>query len=343
MRRRYREAGVDLDEARRAVELIGRAAASTSNASVLGGIGGFGSLFRFDPAPYPEPVLVASTDSVGTKLKVALALGRHDTIGVDVVNHCINDIAVQGADPLFFLDYIGIGRLRAEVVEEIVAGVAAACAAAGIPLVGGETAEMPDLYAGEDYDLAGFIVGVVARRDVIDGRAVRGGDALMGLPSSGLHTNGYSLARRVLPVHEWGRMAPGLERSIGDELLEPHRSYLDEIRILRRSLRRAGGDLLALAHLTGGGWVDNIPRTLPAGLGVEIESGSWRVPPIFSLIQQRGDIPDEEMVRTFNLGIGLTAVVRPEMVPAVQAALPEAVRVGTVVPVADGQPRVAFV
>ncbi|HEX2142453.1 MAG TPA: phosphoribosylformylglycinamidine cyclo-ligase, partial [Candidatus Limnocylindria bacterium] len=287
MRRRYREAGVDLDEARRAVELIGRAAASTATPSVIGGVGGFGSLFRFDPAPYPDPVLVASTDGVGTKLKVALTLGRHDTIGVDLVNHCINDIAVQGAEPLFFLDYLGTGRLRAEVAEEIVGGIAAACAAAGVALVGGETAELPDLYQGDDYDLAGFIVGVVSRREVIDGKGVRGGDALMGLPSSGLHTNGYSLARRVLPAAEWDRSAPGLERSIGEELLEPHRSYLDEIRILRRALRRSGSDLLALAHLTGGGWVDNIPRTLPAGLGVEVESGSWPVPRIFSLIQER--------------------------------------------------------
>ncbi|HEX6130028.1 MAG TPA: phosphoribosylformylglycinamidine cyclo-ligase [Candidatus Limnocylindria bacterium] len=339
----YRRAGVDVDEARRAVELIGRAAASTATPAVLSGIGGFGSLFRFDPDPYPEPVLVASTDGVGTKLKVAVALGRHGTIGVDLVNHCINDIAVQGADPLFFLDYLATGTLRAEVAEEVVGGVAAACAAAGVALVGGETAEMPDLYHGEDYDLAGFIVGVVARRDLIDGSGVRAGDALLGLPSSGLHTNGYSLVRRVLRHDEWHRTAPGLERTIGEELLEPHRSYLDEIRGLRRALREAGGDLLALAHITGGGWTDNIPRTLPDGLGVEVESGSWRVPRIFSLIQERGDIPDAEMVRTFNLGIGLTAVVRPELVEAAQRAVPEAVRVGTVVPVSNGRPRVDFV
>jgi phosphoribosylformylglycinamidine cyclo-ligase len=338
----YRRAGVDVDEARRAVELIGRAAAATATPSVLGGIGGFGSLFRFDPEPYPEPVLVASTDGVGTKLKVAVALGRHDTIGVDLVNHCINDIAVQGADPLFFLDYLATGTLRADVAEEIVGGIAAACAAAGIALVGGETAEMPDLYHGDDYDLAGFIVGVVARADVIDGSGVRAGDALLGLPSSGLHTNGYSLVRRVLRPDEWHREAPGLGRSIGEELLEPHRSYLDEIRALRRALRAAGGDLLAMAHITGGGWVDNIPRTLPAGLGVEVETGSWTVPPIFSLLQQGGDIADAEMVRTFNLGIGLTAVLRPELVAAAVAAVPEAVRVGTVVPVAEDAPRVAF-
>jgi phosphoribosylformylglycinamidine cyclo-ligase len=331
-----------VDEARRAVELIGKAAASTATPSVLGGIGGFGSLFRFDPEPYPDPVLVASTDGVGTKLKVAVVLGRHDTIGIDLVNHCINDIAVQGADPLFFLDYLATGTLRAEVAEEIVGGIAAACAAAGVALVGGETAEMPDLYHGDDFDLAGFIVGAVARKDVIDGSGVRAGDALLGLPSSGLHTNGYSLVRRVLRPDEWSRSAAGLERTIGEELLEPHRSYLDEIRALRRALRDADGDLLALAHITGGGWMDNIPRTLPAGLGVEVETGSWAVPRIFSLLQEAGDIPDTEMVRTFNLGIGLTAVVRPEMVDRAIAAVPEAARVGIVVPVPDDHPRVSF-
>ena len=339
---RYRRAGVDVDEARRAVERIGRAAASTATPSVLGGVGGFGSLFRFDPEPYPDPVLVASTDGVGTKLKVAVALERHDTIGVDLVNHCVNDIAVQGADPLFFLDYLAIGTLRAEVAEEIVGGIAAACLAAGVALVGGETAEMPDIYHGDDFDLAGFIVGVVARRDVIDGSAVRAGDALIGLPSSGLHTNGYSLVRRVLRPDEWLRSAPGLERTLGDELLEPHRSYLDEIRALRRALRAAGGDILTLAHITGGGWIDNIPRTLPAGLGVEVETGTWPVPRIFSLLQEAGDIPDSEMVRTFNLGIGLTAVVKPELLEAALATVPEAVRIGTVVPVADDATRVAF-
>ena len=342
MGRSYREAGVDVEEARRAVELIGRAAASTLTPAVLGGVGGFGSLFRLDPAPYPDPVLVASTDGVGTKLKVAIALERHDTIGVDLVHHCINDIAVQGADPLFFMDYLATAHLRAEVAEEIVGGIANACAAAGVALVGGETAELPDLYQGDDYDLAGFIVGVVARKDVIDGHQVRAGDALIGLPSSGLHTNGYSLARRILPERDWRSSAPGIERTLGDALLEPHRSYLDEIRILRRALRAADGDLLALAHLTGGGWVDNIPRTLPDGLGVEVETGSWHVPRIFSLIQERGDIADDEMVRTFNLGIGLTAVVRPELADAALAAVADAVRVGTVVPVEDGRPRVSF-
>jgi phosphoribosylformylglycinamidine cyclo-ligase len=310
---------------------------------VLGGVGNFGSLFRLDTDPYPEPVLVASTDGVGTKLKVAVALGRHDTIGVDLVHHCINDIAVQGADPLFFLDYLATGRLDAEVAREIVGGIAAACAASGIALVGGETAELPDVYQGDDYDLAGFIVGVAARRDLIDGSGARAGDALLGLPSSGLHTNGYSLVRRVLRQHEWPNRAAGMERTIGAELLEPHRSYLDEIRILRRVLRAAGSDVLSLAHITGGGWVDNIPRTLPDGLGVEVETGSWRVPRIFSLIQERGDIADDEMVRTFNLGIGLTAVIHPAYLSDVLLALPEAVRVGTVVPAATDGSRVAFI
>jgi phosphoribosylformylglycinamidine cyclo-ligase len=250
---------------------------------------------------------------------------------------------VQGADPLFFMDYLATAHLQAEVVEEIVTGIANACVAAGIALVGGETAELPDLYQGDDYDLAGFIVGIVARRDVIDGRGVRAGDALIGLPSSGLHTNGYSLVRKILPERDWVSSGSGIERTIGDELLEPHRSYLDEIRILRRALRAVGGDLLALAHLTGGGWVDNIPRTLPAGLGVEVETGSWPVPRIFSLLQERGDIADEEMVRTFNLGIGLTAVVRPEQADVALIAVPEAVRVGTVVPVESGRARVSFI
>jgi phosphoribosylformylglycinamidine cyclo-ligase len=338
----YRDAGVDLDEAQRAIERIARAAAMTSTPAVLGGVGGFAGLFRFDPDAYPDPVLVSSTDPVGTKLKVAIGLRRYDTIGVDLVNQNLNDVAVVGADPLFFLDYLAVGRLQAEVAETIVAGIAAACAAAGMALIGGETAELPDLYREGDFDLSGFVVGVAARADLIDGTQVRAGDALLGLPSSGLHTNGYSLARRIFPEGEWQSTPPGLSRTVGEELLVPHRSYLDELRALRRALRAAGGDLLACAHITGGGWVGNVPRTLPAGLGVEVESGSWSVPRIFTLIQQRGDISDEEMVRTFNLGIGLTCVVRPELASAAQEALPDARRVGTVVAVEADEPRVRF-
>ena len=340
--RTYREAGVDVAEAERAVERIGRAAAATLTPAVIGGVGGFGGLFSFDPTTHADPVLVSSTDGVGTKLKVALGLGRHDTIGVDLVNACVNDIAVTGADPLFFLDYLAVGDLRADVVEQIVGGVAAGCAAAGIPLIGGETAELPDLYRDDDYDLAGFVVGVVAREDLIDGGRVTAGDVLIGIPSSGLHTNGYSLARRVLPPDTWSRPMPGGDGTIGDALLEPHRSYLDDVRALRRALREADADIGALAHITGGGWEGNVPRTLPDGLGVEIETGSWPVPPIFSLIQQCGDIADEEMVRTFNVGIGMTAAVPAAAVEAAMRAIPDACRIGHVIPIAEGEPRVRF-
>jgi len=340
--RTYREAGVDVEEAARAVERIARAAAATATPAVLSAIGGFGGLFRFDPGSHPDPILVSSTDGVGTKLKVAVALGRHDTIGVDLVNACVNDIVVTGATPLFFLDYLAIGDLRADIVEEIVGGVAAGCAAAGIPLIGGETAQMPDLYRDADYDLAGFIVGVVARDDLIDGSLACAGDAVIGLPSSGLHTNGYTLARRVLREESWRSRMPEDDRTVGDALLEPHRSYLDEIRILRRALREAGTDVGALAHITGGGWEGNVPRTLPVGLGVEIETGSWPIPSIFSLIQSSGDIADDEMVRTFNVGIGMTVVVPVEYADDAIAAVGGAYRIGKVVDVPQGEPRVRF-
>jgi phosphoribosylformylglycinamidine cyclo-ligase len=342
MARTYREAGVDTAEAARAVERITRAAAATLTPAVLGGVGGFGALFRFDPSTHPDPVLVSSTDGVGTKLKVALGLGRHDTVGIDLVNACLGDIVVSGADPLFFLDYLGLGDLRADIVEEIVGGVAAGCAAAGVPLIGGETAQMPDVYRGDDFDLVGFAVGVVARADLIDGSSAHPGDALIGLPSSGLHTNGYSLARRILPETTWSSPMPDGEATIGDALLAIHRSYLDDVRVLRRALRAEKGDVRALAHITGGGWEGNVPRTLPDGLGVDVDLGSWPVPAIFTLLQQRGDIADEEMVRTFNLGIGMTAVVPEALADAALAAVPDALRIGRVVAVPAGEPRVRF-
>ncbi len=342
MARTYREAGVDVQEAKRTVERIARAAATTATPAVLGAIGGFGGLFRFDPSTHPDPILVSSTDAVGTKLKVAIALGRHDTVGVDLVNQSVNDIAVTGADPLFFLDYLAVGRLRAEIAEAIVAGVANACAAAGIVLIGGETAQLPDVLHDDDYDLAGFVVGVVARADLIDGSRVRAGDVLIGLPSSGLHTNGYTLARQVLPPETWADPMPEGGGSIGDALLEPHRSYLDEARLLRRALRERGGDIGAMAHITGGGWEGNVPRTLPAGLGVEVETGSWPVPPIFTLIQQRGDIADDEMVATFNVGIGMTVVVPAADAEAALDAIGDARRIGRVLEVGESEPRVRF-
>jgi phosphoribosylformylglycinamidine cyclo-ligase len=340
--RTYREAGVDVAEGQRAVERIARAASATNTPSVISGVGGFAGLFRFDPDAYPDPVLVSSTDGVGTKLKVALGLGRHDTIGVDLVNACLNDIVVTGADPLFFLDYLAVGALRAEVAEEIVGGIAAGCAAAGIPLVGGETAELPEMHRDGDYELAGFIVGVASRANLIDGSRVRAGDVLIGLPSTGLHTNGFTLARRVLPPDTWKAAMPDNGRTVGDALIEPHRSYLDEARLIRRALRERGSDIGAMAHITGGGWEGNIPRTLPDGLGVEVETGSWRVPPIFTLIQQRGDIADEEMVATFNVGIGLTVVVPAADASAAVETIPDACRIGRVVETPPDEPRVRF-
>ena len=342
MARTYRDAGVDVAEADRAVERIAIAAASTRTPAVLGGVGGFGALYRFDPTAYVDPVLVSSADGVGTKLLVALALDRHDTIGVDLVNACIDDIIVSGAEPLFFLDYLAMGDRDATTVEQIVRGIADGCAAAGIPLVGGETAEMPGLYRPGELDLAGFVVGVVDRADLIDGSGVRAGDAVIGLPSTGLHTNGYSLARSVLPEATWRQPMPENGETVGDALLRPHRSYLDDVRLLRRALRAAGGDVLALAHVTGGGWEGNVPRTLPEGLGVEVDTGAWRVPKIFTIIQSRGDIADEEMARTFNLGIGMTAVVPKGLVETALGALGDACPIGRVVEVPAGEPRVRF-
>ena len=342
MVRTYRDAGVDDAEAARAVERIAAVAAATATPAVIGGIGGFGGLFRFDPAAYLDPVLVSSTDGVGTKLKVAVGMGRYDTIGIDLVHQNVNDIVVTGAEPLFFLDYLAVGRLRAEVVERIVVGIASACAGVGIALVGGETSHMPDVYHDDDLDLVGFVVGAASRTDLLDGSRARAGNAVIGLPSSGLHTNGYTLARRVLPEATWNEQMPGADGTIGDALLAPHRSYVAQVRAMRDVLRAAGSDVVALAHLTGGGWDGNLPRTMPDDLGAEIETGSWQVPPIFSLIQQRGDIADEEMVRIFNLGIGMTAVVPGAHADAVLAAVPEARRIGRLVAVAAGEPRVRF-
>jgi phosphoribosylformylglycinamidine cyclo-ligase len=317
--RSYREAGVNIDEARRAMELIGRAAAATATPAVLGGVGGFGSLFRFDPTTHADPVLVASTDGVGSKLQLAIALGCHGTIGVDLVNHCINDIAVHGADPLFFLDYLAVGKLHAEVAAEIVSGIADACAAAGVALVGGETAELPDLYAGDDYDLAGFIVGVVEKDKALTGTRVKAGDHLLGLPSSGLHTNGYTLARRVLLEHmglDVHATVPELGTTLARALLAPHRSYLSALEPLLERDKVA-----ALAHITGGGFVGNVPRVLPPGLGAVIRLSAWSPPPLFRLIQKGGDVDEAEMYRTFNMGIGMVVVVAPSDLHDVEHSL----------------------
>jgi len=305
----YRDAGVDISAADEAKARIKGLARGTFNASVLSEIGSFGGMFRPDLARYEDPVLVASTDGVGTKIQVAIAAGVHDTVGYDLVAHCVNDILVQGAAPLFFLDYIALGKMDAGRVEAIVSGVVRGCTEFACPLIGGETAEMPGTYAPEDYDLAGFIVGVVDRNRALTGERVQEGDVLLGLPSSGLHTNGYTLARKVLFDVMGLRVdtrVPDLGATVGEALLAPHRAYLSALEPLveRRKIR-------AMAHITGGGFPGNVPRVLPAGLGARIRASAWKVPPLFQMIQKGGSIPDEEMYRTFNMGIGMVLVVAP--------------------------------
>ena len=305
----YRQSGVDIDAGNDAVRRIRSLARSTFTADVLSDIGSFGGLFRLDHRGSEEPVLVSSADGVGTKLKVAFMTGRHDSIGADLVNHCVNDILVQGARPLFFLDYLATGRLSPEVAEQIISGVASACRANGCALIGGETAEMPGFYQAGEYDLAGFIVGLVDRRRIIDGRTIESGDVLVGLPSAGLHTNGYSLARDVV----FERLGLGPERfvdelgmTVADALLAPHRSYLSVLQPAIESRIVRG-----MAHITGGGLTENVPRILPEGCDAVIRRGSWHVLPIFGFLQKGGSIPDDEMHRVFNMGIGMVVGCAP--------------------------------
>lgn len=306
---RYADAGVDIDAGNRAVALIKRTVSSTFTPAVLGEIGGFSGLFALDPTRWREPVLVATTDGVGTKVKIAIACNRHRGIGIDLVNHCIDDVLCCGADPLFFLDYFATGRLEPERLAEIVGGMAEACRDAGCALLGGETAEMPGLYALGDYDVAGFAVGVVDRFRIIDGSRIVAGDVVLGLPSSGLHTNGYSLVRHIVARKEldYATVLPGTDAPLADLLLEPHRSYLAAVRELRSRV-----DVRGLAHVTGGGLKENLPRILPQGLGIELDRGSWPIPAIFTALQAVGGIHPEEMWRTFNMGIGMAVVVPPE-------------------------------
>ena len=302
----YKAAGVDIDAGNETVRRIRNLARGTFTPGVLSEIGSFGGLFRLDRERYQDPVLVSSADGVGTKLKVAFMMGRHDTVGADLVNHCVNDILVQGAEPLFFLDYLATGRLSPVVAEQVVTGVARACKENGCALIGGETAEMPGFYADGEYDIAGFIVGAVEKSRVIDGRAVVPGDVLIAVPSAGLHTNGYSLARRVFfELAGWkpDTFVRELGMTIGDALLAPHRSYLHAVRpLIERDWVRG------LAHITGGGLTENLPRTLPEGCAAEIDLQSWSIPPIFQLLQHHGAIALDEMFRAFNMGVGLVIV-----------------------------------
>ena len=301
----YRSAGVDTEKGEEAKQRIRRLVESTFTAGARGSFGGFGGMFRV-PTDVPKPVLVSSADGVGTKLKVAIEAGRHDTVGHDLVNHCVNDILVQGALPLFFLDYVAFGVLEPTVVEAIVAGVAAGCRENGASLMGGETAEMPGVYTPPDYDLAGFIVGYVDEDAVLGAHNVRDGDVLIGLESGGLHTNGYSLARRIvaermkLTVHD---MYPGEDVPVADVLLRLHRSYLSALRPVLSSIR-------AMAHITGGGLPGNVNRALPAGLNAVIETSSWEIPNLFLQLERAGGVARPEMFRTFNMGVGMVVFVR---------------------------------
>ncbi|HXW04811.1 MAG TPA: phosphoribosylformylglycinamidine cyclo-ligase [Vicinamibacterales bacterium] len=329
----YRQSGVDIDAGNEVVRRIRALARATFTPGVLSDIGSFGGLFRLGAEDVDDPVLVASADGVGTKLKLAFASGIHTTVGVDLVNHCVNDILVQGARPLFFLDYLATGRLNPDVAVQIVEGLAEACRANGCALLGGETAEMPGFYADGEYDLAGFVVGVVGRDHVIDGRRIAPGDAVIGLPSSGLHTNGYSLARRI--AFETAGLAvdsevPELGTTIGRALMVPHRSYLPQIRPLIET-----GLVKGMVHVTGGGLTENLPRVLPTGARAVIDRTAWRVPPIFAWLQRAGGVPDEDMLRTFNMGIGLVLICSARDEPSLLAALAQAgeqqaVRIGEI-------------
>jgi phosphoribosylformylglycinamidine cyclo-ligase len=336
----YAAAGVDIDLGNRVKAALPQLLASTRRPGVLGKVGGFGGLFALDPRRWRQPVLVSSVDGVGTKLKIAFALNRHDTIGQDLVNHCVNDIAVLGAEPLFFLDCISTGKLEPRVFAEIIKGLALACAQNHCALIGGETAQMPGFYQPGEYDLCGTIVGVVERTRLLNGQGIRPGEAVIGLASTGLHTNGYSLARKILfeqmqlPPASW---VPELGATVGDELLKVHRSYGP---LLRRLLQRFNRDgqarvIKAFAHITGGGFVDNIPRVLPGNCDALIRKGTWPVPPIFQLLAGKGGVPEAELWQVFNMGIGMVAVVAADQAGAVLAYarkwLPEAWLIGEVV------------
>lgn len=338
----YQEAGVDIPKLDQFKKGIRSSIHQTYGPEVLSKIGGFGGLFRLNKKKYKDPVLVSSVDGVGTKLKVAAMMNRHDTVGIDIVSHCANDIVVQGAKPLFFLDYIGTGRLEPAVGDAVIQGLVKGCQIAGCALIGGETAEMPGMYEPGDYDLVGTIVGVVEKSKIIDGSKVKAGDVLLGLPSNGLHTNGYSLARRIFfDSLGWNvdQVIPELGESLGNALLKPHTCYSNAILKVDRQV-----PIHALSHLTGGGFPGNIPRVLPKGCKARVRKGTWKVLPIFELMQRHGNISDDEMHRTFNMGVGMVVIVSPRDAMKTQKLFKkegfEAVVIGEVV---KGIPSVEWV
>jgi phosphoribosylformylglycinamidine cyclo-ligase len=333
----YRQAGVDIDAGDALVEAIKPYAKRTMRPEVLAGIGGFGALFEISRR-YREPVLVAGTDGVGTKLKLAFQLARHDTIGIDLVAMSVNDILVQGAEPLFFLDYFACGRLDVATATDVIKGVARGCELAGCALIGGETAEMPDMYAEGEYDLAGFAVGAVEKSRIIDGRSIAPGDVLLGLASSGAHSNGYSLVRRILERARPDLQADFHGRPLAQALLEPTRIYVKPLLALMQSIAVKG-----LAHITGGGLVDNVPRVLPSGCDALIRKSSWPQPPLFAWLQREGNVEEAEMFRVFNCGIGMVIVVAPEhadtAVGQLTAAGEQVFRIGEIVPAQGAEPQ----
>ena len=339
----YKTSGVDIDAGNETVRRIKRLAKATFTPGVLSDIGSFGGLFKLDTAAFKEPVLVSSADGVGTKLKVAFMADRHRTIGADLVNHCVNDILVQGATPLFFLDYLATGRLSPDIAEQIVEGLAKACTDNGCALLGGETAEMPGFYNDGEYDVAGFIVGAVDRSQIVDGRSIAVGDVLLGLPSSGLHTNGYSLARKIAFEElklKIDSHVPELGETIGDAFLRTHRSYLPVIKPLLGK-----GTIKGMAHITGGGITDNLPRVLPPGTAARVNRTSWRVPPIFRWLGESGRVPEFDLRRALNMGIGMILVVAAKDADAVRKDLLHAGEANSVVigDIVAGSPEVQYV
>jgi phosphoribosylformylglycinamidine cyclo-ligase len=320
----YAAAGVDIDLKSKAIARIARYARATQGPQVLSGVGFFGSLYEFKG--YKNPVIVSSVDGVGTKLKIAAALGKYDTVGVDIVSHCINDIFTCGAEPIFFLDYIATGKVVPDRLEAIGKGLAAACKDAGCALIGGETAETPGIYHGDDFDLVGFVVGVVEKDKIMMGDSIVVGDAILGLPSNGLHTNGYSLARKILgeTAAALNKRYTALGRTAGEALMETHICYYNQLKPQLKNIK-------GMAHITGGGLVGNVPRTLPKGLAAQLDSKKWTRPPIFELLQKKGEVETAEMYRVFNMGIGMAVICSPENVKKLTKALPEAKVIGEVV------------
>ncbi len=337
----YRDAGVDIDAADKAVREIKNLVNKTFDDRVLCDIGTFGAMYSLDTKGMDEPVLVSSVDGVGTKIKLAFMTGKHDTIGVDLVSHCVNDILVQGAKPLFFLDYLAFGKLEPNVVVEVIRGLTNGCRYAGCALIGGETAEMPGLYHPGEYDISGTIVGVVDRKKIVDGSTVQPGDVILGIPSSGLHTNGYSLARKIcfdVAKLDCNDPMPGVDRTVGEALLEPHRSYATVIRVLMKIVNVKG-----MAHITGGGITDNLPRALPQGMGAEINLESWTAPPIFGFLQRTGNVEQLEMLRTFNCGMGYLAIVSADECDRALKTLDQAGSEGRLIGrVVKGERRVSY-